>query len=473
MKNKSLKVILLFSTLLIIASVCFTSCGILGIVADIGQSYSSSFDELETGETNGLLDSTDEIDDIVINGNGEESEAEQSDSEDETDPPENTSYNTDTDNDTDTDKEETPKQVTIIENNVTVEGTQSNVVYAAASGLRSAVSIVANFSSGNSSGSGVIYKLDAESGSAFIITNYHVVYYSGNIYYNQQGTISQDIDVYLYGMENEAYALPAYYVGGSASYDIAVLYVENSEILKNAAARGSAAAVTASDSDDLMAGQTAIAIGNAESYGIAVTSGVVSVVSEYIEMTPVGGTAAVELRVMRIDTAVNSGNSGGGLFNDKGQLIGIVNAKIAQSDVENIAYAIPSSVVCGVADNIIDHCHGTTETCVKRAMLGIVIQPVELSTSYDPNTAVIHIIEKIQIKGITEGSLADGKFAIDDIIKSVTIGDETVTVTRMYHLIDKMLDARAGDTVVFKVVGTNGVERTVTITITEECLADY
>ena len=62
-----------------------------------------------------------------------------------------------------------------------------------------------------------------------------------------------------------------------------------------------------------------------------------------------------EMRVIRVDTAVNPGNSGGGLFNSKGELIGIVNAKIISSDVENIGYAIPSSVAINVADNIINH----------------------------------------------------------------------------------------------------------------------
>ena len=62
------------------------------------------------------------------------------------------------------------------------------------------------------------------------------------------------------------------------------------------------------------------------------------------------GKTEVSLRVMRVDTAVNSGNSGGGLYNDEGNLIGIVNAKIVYDGVENIGYAISSSVAAAIAE---------------------------------------------------------------------------------------------------------------------------
>ena len=346
-------------------------------------------------------------------------------------------------------------------------GQITDVALAAAKGLRSAVSVYASFgtgaTAGNSAGSGIIYQLDEENGNAFIITNYHVVY---------SGAISNSIKVFLFGMESSEYAIPATFVGGSPNYDIAILFVQDSKILKNAAAKGTVKAATISNSDSVLAGQTAIAIGNPESSGIAVTSGIVSVDSEYIQMTSINGTAKVEFRVIRIDTAVNSGNSGGGLFNDKGELMGIVNAKITKSDVENIGYAIPSNVVRAISDNIIDYCFGKTHKNVMRAMLGLTVTVGELYSVYDEETGIIKQAEQVIAMETTEGALADGVFKSEDIIKSITIGDKTVKVTRRHHLIDTMLDARVGDKVYFNII-RGGKEKTVSITITEDCLTAY
>ena len=93
-------------------------------------------------------------------------------------------------------------------------------------------------------GSGVIYKLDKNRGEAYIITNYHVVYYSGA---NTENGISNDITVYLYGQESSEYAIPAKYVGGSMNYDLAVLKVEASRVL----AESNAMAAEFADSNEV------------------------------------------------------------------------------------------------------------------------------------------------------------------------------------------------------------------------------
>ena len=208
-----------------------------------------------------------------------------------------------------------------------------DTVYAVAQGLRSVVSIYCSHevTSGGtsiwnptpstqtyySSGSGVVYKTE-DDGSAFVVTNYHVVYEKGS---NTENHISDKIFIYLYGMVNEKYAIPATFVGGSANYDIAVLRVDKSEVMKKAIERGSVKAVQIGDSDGVLPGQTAIAIGNPateELGGISVTGGIISVESEYISMTALDSSGTVEMRVIRTDAPVNSGNSGGGLFNDAG-----------------------------------------------------------------------------------------------------------------------------------------------------------
>ena len=375
-------------------------------------------------------------------------------------------------------------------NNITITGDNNdNITYATASGLRSAVSIYCTFETTYggtnpwnptpstqtyyTTGSGVIYKLESD-GSAFIVTNYHVVYDSNS---NTDNHISDKIYIYLYGLESEAYAIPATYVGGSANYDIAVLRVDKNDILLDAIETGAATAVTVANSDELTPGMTTIAIGNPSSSdadlgGISVTKGIVSVDSEYITMSAIDNSGEVQFRVIRIDAPVNSGNSGGGLFNDKGELIGIVNAKISSSSVENIGYAIPSNIVRAVADNIIDYCYGKDCETVMRGILGITIETTAYSTTYDSEKGLLVRCEEISVHEVTTRGIGETVFKAGDVIKSLTVGNKTINITRQYHLTDAMLDVRAGDTISVLIV-RDDAEMTVSITITNDCLSEY
>lgn len=370
---------------------------------------------------------------------------------------------------------------------INIENQDSSIASATSKGLASAVSITANFektyqnsyggffpgfgSGGTTTtpytaeGSGVIYKLDRDTGSAFIITNYHVVYDKSS---DAKDGISENIQVFLYGGEEEGYAIPAEYVGGSLYYDIAVLYVENCAALKNSAHN----APVIADSENVAVGTTAIAIGNPEGYGISASLGIVSVNSEYIAMTAADGASTVSFRVMRVDTAVNSGNSGGGLYNDRGELIGIVNAKIVDSTVENIGYAIPSNVASAVADNIIDNCFGKDSKSVMRAVLGVTLTSSDSIAVIDGELGMIKVKETVSVAEVVAGSVADGKLMVGDVLKSATLGDATVEITRRHHVIDLMLDARVGDVVKLSVV-RDGKEMTVEITVTEAAIIAY
>lgn len=361
------------------------------------------------------------------------------------------------------------------QNSVSVEA-------AANKAMRSGVSIYATFEytsnvmgvnttkTGTSAGSGIIYKLDKENGDAIIITNYHVVYYSTA---TTEDHISDNIVVYLYGSEKSDYKIEAVYVGGSMNYDIAVLKVEGSEVLKNSDAESVDLA-----SDECSVGSTAIAVGNPAAGGLSVTSGIISVDSETIKMVAADDVTTVSMRVMRIDTAVNSGNSGGGLFNIKGELIGIVNAKISSTSIENIAYAIPLSVVTAVADNLIDASE-EGKTCVQKCIIGVVVQTVESSAKYNSTSKQYKIVEKIKFSDITEGGLASSAgLLVGDELKEIEIistdqyGNPTsyvVTIDRLYKVTDAMLCARAGDTL--KVTyERDGIENNVSILLTEECI---
>ena len=231
-------------------------------------------------------------------------------------------------------------------------------------------------------------------------------------------------------------------------------------------------AVDLADSDKVVAGDMAIAIGNAQGYGIATSSGIVSVDSEYITMTAPDEITRVSYRVMRIDTAVNPGNSGGGLYDATGNLIGIVNAKFVDDDVENIGYAIPSNAVATIADNIIDYCYGTEIERAQRAEIGIRVTVSDSKAVYDSEAGTYTIRETVSVKDISTGSPTDGLLQVGDVLLRMEWNGAVVNIDRQYHVVDAMMDFRPGDTVRVTLL-REGVETTVDILVTEDCLTVY
>lgn len=324
--------------------------------------------------------------------------------------------------------------------------------------LLSAVSIYTT----SGAGSGVIYKLDKEHGTAYIITNFHVAYDTS------RGAVNTEIGVCLYGQEAAEYAIKATYVGGSMKYDLAVLKIENSTVLMQSIA----AAADFADSDNVAILDTAIAVGNAKGKGISATVGCINVDSETITVAFTdsrGNEYDVPLRVMRTDAAVNHGNSGGGLFNDKGEVIGIVNAKNTSSATDNIGFAIPSNVAKAVAENIIYYCDGKIETNVYRCMLGITVGINALTPVYDTETGKVYKNETVVVKELTSNSAVAGLLQEGDVINSITIDGVKRNVTRTYHVIDTMLYARVGSNVIINVT-RGGEAKDVTIPITKSML---
>ena len=271
--------------------------------------------------------------------------------------------------------------------NVTIEGGTESDLLMASHAILSSVSVISKYSErrdpttgknlgeGVSAGSGIIYRLNKAAGDAYIVTNYHVVF---NEAFVKNGQISDDIKIYLYGQEYSDYAIPATYVGGSMNYDVAVLKVTNSELLRTSSAKEAVFA----DSDLITPLERAIAIGNPNGEGIAVTSGIISMTSEYIDLSITSGTTT-QYRVIRTDAAINSGNSGGGLFNAKGEVIGIVHARANVSYADNVGYAIPGNLAKAVVENILDNCDGGENRSVLRCLLGIMTTSHDSRAVYD------------------------------------------------------------------------------------------
>jgi len=336
---------------------------------------------------------------------------------------------------------------------ITIEGAGAGSEIAAAKALLSAVSIKTD----TASGSGVIFKLSDDKTEAYVLTNYHVIYNS------KTHAVSKNIKAYLYGMESHLYgddslnyAMEAQYVGGTVNYDLAVLKIKNSKVLMESSAR----ACDFADSNNVQILETAIAVGNAVSGGISVTMGRVNVDSEDIQLLAADDKTVISIRVMRTDAAVNPGNSGGGLFNAKGELIGIVNAKSSDVDMDNIGFAIPSNVAKYIAQNILYYCDGTTHTSAFRCMLGINVQIAELYTEYDEETGVLHRKERVEVLSIASDTSAAKDILMEgDVINSITIDGKVYEVTRMFHVVDAMLNARATSSVKINVTrGTQELE---------------
>lgn len=371
--------------------------------------------------------------------------------------------------------------------NITVEGgpvieniqinTNSNTnLLAASRAVLSAVSVTCVYGTGinatASAGAGVIYKLDKNSGDAYVITNYHVVY---NASAKEKDGISQNIMLHLYGMEYMAegevsYAIPATYVGGSMYYDLAVLKVEGSTVLMES----SAMATTLADSDKVSILETAIAIGNPGNAGISATVGSISVESEEIQLKfdTKSGSTVVEIRVMRTDAAVNHGNSGGGLFNARGQLIGIVNAKEAQVDIDNMGYAIPSDLVIAVVENVIKNCDGDTVKNPLKPTIGIGIINENITVSYDELTGTVKKQMDIVVYEVSSGSIADGRFLAGDIIRSVTIGTKTYRPVDTSQISEYLFYAGIGDEVTFNLTRA-GADVSVSLVLPADSFVPY
>ncbi len=313
-----------------------------------------------------------------------------------------------------------------------------------------------------SAGSGVIIDLNKEAGSALIVTNYHVLYDADS---DTKG-ISDNINVYTYGAVNTFNPDPtasykddgikATYVGGAMDYDIALLRVEGSGYLKASAATEA----KIGNSDEVRLGEKVFAIGNPDGAGTAVTTGAISVESESIMMTSIDGNSSMTCRVMRTDAAINHGNSGGGLFNVQGELIGITNAKNVESDVDNMGYALPITQVKYICDNILEN-----DGVLKRAMLGVEVYTTSAIAKYDDNGR-LQVYEEFAVstaaKKTTDSSY--GLLSVGDVFLTIQINDgETIALNRQYQLNDLLLTVRLGDKVVLGIRNSEGVNESVTI----------
>lgn len=175
-------------------------------------------------------------------------------------------------------------------------------------------------------GSGVI--LDA---TGFVITNWHVIALAQN-----DATYSLEVKL------KDGRSRRARLLSSSASHDLALLLMqlENNETVTP---------VAIGRSEDLMIGETVIAIGNPQGHANTVTSGVLSATGRSIRVQAPTGELREYTGLLQTDAAINQGNSGGALLDITGRLIGINNAMAVGA--ENIGFAIPVDTMRTVFEN--------------------------------------------------------------------------------------------------------------------------
>lgn len=204
---------------------------------------------------------------------------------------------------------------------------QPTVVAITTTGLQSTVWGMMEF---QAAGSGVIISEDG-----YIVTNNHVV--SG----------AEQIDVVL--ATGNSYT--AELIGTAPANDLAVLKIEASELPY----------ASFGNSDDLIVGELAIAVGNPlGDFQGTVTSGIVSSLGRTLVLEENGNLVELQ-NLIQTDAAINSGNSGGGLFNSYGELIGINVAKASSSSsaasVEGLGFAIPANTAAPIINSIVNTGH--------------------------------------------------------------------------------------------------------------------
>ena len=154
---------------------------------------------------------------------------------------------------------------------------------------------------------------------------------------------------------NDGSVISAKVAGRDAKTDIALLKADNPQDLKP---------VKIGDSDTARVGDAVLAIGNPFGLGNTVTSGIVSARSRDIQVGPYDD-------FIQTDAAINRGNSGGPLFNVKGELVGVNTAIFSPSGGSvGIAFAAPSKMVKAIADSLIK------DGAVRRGRLGLKVQSV-------------------------------------------------------------------------------------------------
>ena len=272
-------------------------------------------------------------------------------------------------------------------------------------------------------GSGVIISSDG-----YILTCAHVVDGASNI------TVTINDKDYT-----------ATLVGEDITSDIAVIKIDANGLTP----------ATVGDSDSLKVGQNVMAVGNPlGELGGTVTGGMISALNRSVTIQ--GSSSVNTMSLIQMDASVSPGNSGGGLFNMNGELVGIVNAKSSSSDAEGLGFAIPINDAIKVAQELLENGYVTG-----RPYLGITylaVTDAQTASQLGVNAYGVYVVEVVKGGPAEKAGLQAG-----DRIVSVD-GTEIASKDDLGTLMQKHA---AGDTLSIT-IARDGQMQTVNVTLGEK-----
>ena len=238
---------------------------------------------------------------------------------------------------------------------------------------------------------------------------------------------------------------PATVVGEDDTSDVAVLKIDATDLTP----------ATVGNSDSLAVGESVLAVGNPlGELGGTVTSGIVSALNRSVSIQ--GSSSVNTMSLIQMDASVSPGNSGGGLFNMNGELVGIVNAKSSDSDAEGLGFAIPVNDAVKVAQELLENGYVTG-----RPYLGIsyyAVTDAQTAAQLGVNAYGVYIVEVVKGGPADKAGLQAG-----DRIVSVD-GSEVATQSDLGTLMQKHA---AGDTLSIT-IAREGQMQTVNVTLGEK-----
>ena len=275
-------------------------------------------------------------------------------------------------------------------------------------------------------GSGFIISEDG-----YIVTNYHVI----------DGAVSIKVTL------NNGDSYDAKLVGGEELNDVAVLKIDGVAGLKP---------VVIGDSDDLVVGETVCTIGNAlGTLSASLTSGAVSATGRSVTMSD--GTV---MNMIQTECTINSGNSGGPLFDSCGRVVGITSAKLSnngqssQATIEGIGFAIPINDVIGIITDYMEYGYVTG-----RPSMGITV--AEVKEEYQQ---VFGWPAGVYVNSVEEGSCAEkAGLKQGDIITKLGDADVT-TVNELSSAKNRYKAGQSAELTIYRM----GEELTLTIVFDEQ-----
>ena len=234
-------------------------------------------------------------------------------------------------------------------------------------------------------------------------------------------------------------------VGEDDTSDVAVLKIDATGLTP----------ATVGDSDSLSVGDSVLAVGNPlGELGGTVTSGIVSALNRSVTIQ--GSSSTNTMSLIQMDASVSPGNSGGGLFNMNGELIGLVNAKSSSSDAEGLGFAIPINDAIQVAQDLLEN--GYVSGRPYMGITYIAVTDAQTAAQLNVNAYGVYVVDVVQGGPADKAGLKAGDRIVSIDGTEIAQKDDLGTLMQQHT---------AGDTLSIT-VARDGQMQTVSLTLGEK-----